>query len=554
LVLLVSSCSSGPTTDEASSGGETAATGFSDPLEPSLPPPKFSVERIGDDPFLEPRQRIEALVEVQRTPGRTGRGEPPRTLEARIAEEFARLSTDDQAAWHQARDAISRAIRTDGPTAGFAQLDAVLDLEERLFGTASARVAGTLLQRARLRIEHQDFAHARSDLERHCEILHGIYGTEYWLADEARCKLQVLDRLERLPEDVQKLLGFEQVMLAQYRQHAERQDFRQAAEHGQRYYQLCQVVYGDEHPQTGVAASNLAHAHAANEEFQAATALYQEALTLLLRHFRVVNPLMAVVLQNIGTMFQYEGRPALAESYLRLAIEVNGACYGTSDSVYAITLNNLAYLYETVGDAARAIAVLGHARTIRAQLLAEAQRRLESDPSLQAAVRGHQLQLAFIYLNLGSAYTPSDPVRAEAYLREGVAMRRRLLGDSPSTARAINTQANLYHTLGDRARAKELLTEAVAMYRKSPQPGILDVSTAINDLATVHFDLGQYDVAIELLAAALAMQTGSLGGEHPTTLRTKANLAKIALAAGRLDLAEKLQQEVLQARAATSWR
>ncbi len=551
LVLLVSSCSCGRTIDEAPAAKEGDSSDSSHSAAIRLPQPSFSGERMGIDPFLEPRQRIEALVEEQRRRNRSGRGVPPLTLDERIADEFAGLSGDDQAAWQQARDELLSAGRAGGVAAGLAQLDAVLDLERRLFGESSARVAGTLLQGARLRIEHQDFTNARLALQQYREILHGIYGADYWLAEEARGKLQILDRLERLPEDAQKLLQFEQLMLAQYRQHAERLDFRRALEFGERYYQLCHVVYGDEDPQTGLAANNLAHAHAANEDFRAATALYQETLSLMLRHFRVANPLMAVVLQNVGTMFQYQGRPALAESYLRLAIEVNGVCQGTSNSVYATNLNNLAYLYETVGDAARAIEVLGQARAIRARLLAQAQQRLESDPTLQTAVREHQLQLAFVYLNLGSAYTPSDPVRAEAYLREGVAIRRKLLGDSPSTARALNTQANLYQTLGDHARAKELLAEAIAMYRKSPQPGILDVSTAINDLATVHFDLGQHDVAIELLAAALTMQTGSLGAEHPAALRTKAHLAKMAFAAGRLDLAEKLQQEELRARAST---
>ena len=85
---------------------------------------------------------------------------------------------------------------------------------------------------------------------------------------------------------------------------------------------------------------------------------------------------------------------------------------------------------------------------------------------------------------------------------------------------------------GDIASAKRHILAAIkAAKALGPEDPRLGVS--LNDLAQVHFDLGNYKDAEILLEESLGILSKRLGRGHPWTIATLYNLAKLYVTTGR---------------------
>lgn len=519
-------------------------------LSPALPPPVFANRDLPDDPLADQSAGLRRLLQTTAQRRGTAHGfsrEPPDRIVQRSI--FA-LPDTARAEWDQAWAENTRLVESRQIERAIQQLDQVVAVEQRLFGAQSAKVAATVTMQADWCEKASLFEPARAARQRAVELWTAIYGPDYWHTEDMRLDLQTIDRLERLPPDAHRQFLSLNALLAKYRELADKQIYASAVPVAEQAHDICRRVYGAAHPKTAVAAGNLAHACAMLDDFSTAVRYYREALGLYLDLYRVPNPVMGSALLNAGNMFHTEGRLDLAERYLRLATEVFAACEGEASDQYAIALNNLGVFYRTTGQTASALQVLTRGKTIRNDLLREAERAAKLDPSMAPFVKQELLQLATVLLNLGLAYEPFDLVKAESYDRRALDLRQQLLGKSPATANALKDLANLYHHFADYPRSKEMLNDAIAMYAQHPRSGISEYTGALNDLGTLYYELADYAPAVELLARAALTQEKVLGGRHHLTLRSKANLAIVASAAGAMDLAEKLYQDVLEAREA----
>ncbi|PWT82250.1 MAG: hypothetical protein C5B58_08550, partial [Acidobacteria bacterium] len=156
----------------------------------------------------------------------------------------------------------------------------------------------------------------------------------------------------------------------------------------------------------------------------------------------------------------------------------------------ATALNNLALLYQSLGDYAKAEPLYQRALKI-------AERALGPDHPDTAQTLNN---LALLYCSLG------DYAKAEPLCQRALKIAERALGpDHPTTATALNNLALLYQSLGDYAKAEPLYRRALKIREKALGPDHPDTATALNNLALFKIDLGEPENALPL--AKRAQQT-----------------------------------------------
>lgn len=96
----------------------------------------------------------------------------------------------------------------------------------------------------------------------------------------------------------------------------------------------------------------------------------------------------------------------------------------------------------------------------------------------------------------------------------------------------------------DYAEAVRLLTQAAALTDKTRDPR--EWARIQHSLATIRYDLGQYDQIEPLLRQVISIRAEKFGPEHPATLESRNNLANAINALGRHAEAETEHREVLR--------
>jgi tetratricopeptide (TPR) repeat protein len=142
----------------------------------------------------------------------------------------------------------------------------------------------------------------------------------------------------------------------------------------------------------------------------------------------------------------------------------------------ATSLNDLAELYEAVGDYAKAEPLYQKALAIRQKVLGS-----------HSLLTGASLNnLAGLYKDIG------DYAKAEPLYQRALAIRQKVLGpEHPNTATCLNNLARLYQTMGDYAKAEPLCQRALAIWQKALGPDHPNTATSLENLAILEFDLGR---------------------------------------------------------------
>jgi tetratricopeptide (TPR) repeat protein len=96
--------------------------------------------------------------------------------------------------------------------------------------------------------------------------------------------------------------------------------------------------------------------------------------------------------------------------------------------------------------------------------------------------------------NLAGLYqTQGDYAKAVPLFKRSLAIREKALGpDHPDVAMSLNNLAGLYQTQGDYAKAVPLYRRALAITEKALGPDHLDVATNLNNLAGLYKTQGDY--------------------------------------------------------------
>jgi tetratricopeptide (TPR) repeat protein len=136
--------------------------------------------------------------------------------------------------------------------------------------------------------------------------------------------------------------------------------------------------------------------------------------------------------------------------------------------------------------------------------------------------------LALLYDVIGN-YAAAEPL-----YREALAVQRQALGEvHPDTATSLHNLAWLYHAMGNYAAAEPLLRQALAVQRQALGEAHPHYAASLHNLAGLYHAMGNYAAAEPLYREALAVQRQVLGEAHPDYAGSLNNLAGLCAATAR---------------------
>jgi tetratricopeptide (TPR) repeat protein len=172
-----------------------------------------------------------------------------------------------------------------------------------------------------------------------------------------------------------------------------------------------------------------------------------------------------------------------------------------------------------------------------------AQRIKEQHGDLHPAYATALNNLAGVYQSLG------DFSRATAHLKQAVAIRQKSLGDNhEDTITALNNLAGLNLLTGESAEARRIFADVADTRRKALGDEHPDYATSLNNLAAAEEALHQADDAERHYREALRIRERVLGPRHPDVAASLNNLAALLRARGHNAEAETDLRRALEIR------
>jgi Tfp pilus assembly protein PilF len=250
-------------------------------------------------------------------------------------------------------------------------------------------------------------------------------------------------------------------------------------------------------------------------------------------HERVVgaeHPDTALSLNNLAGLYQAEGNYPAARPLHERALAIYEQVLGDSHPDTARSLNNLAGLYQAEGNYAAARSLYERALAIYEQVVGA------SHPDTAGSLNN----LAYLYQAEGN-YPAARPLYEQA-----LAIREQVLGAShPDIAGSLNNLAALYEIEGNYPAARPLYEQALAIREQVLGDSHPDTATSLNNLAVLHQIEGNYAAARPLYEQALAIVEQVLGASHPDTALSLNNLAGLYQAEGNYPAARPLHERAL---------
>ena len=241
----------------------------------------------------------------------------------------------------------------------------------------------------------------------------------------------------------------------------------------------------------------------------------------------------AVSLNNLAYLYEETGNYSKAENLYLKALDINKKVFGEEHPEYALTLNNLAALYQAIGNYTKAEPFYLQALEIRKEFLGE------NHPYYTSTL----CNLATLYQATGN-FSKAEPL----YL-QSLAIRKKNLGEKhPEYAISLNNLALFYSNVGNFSKAEPLYLQALEIYEKNfgqEHPGN---SSILNNLALLYMEIANFSKAEPLLLKALQIDKKIFGQEHPNYATSLNNLAGLYMDLGNFSKAEPLYLQSLAIR------
>ena len=289
-----------------------------------------------------------------------------------------------------------------------------------------------------------------------------------------------------------------------------------------------QKVLGPEHPDTAQSLNSLGELCVAMHEYAKAEPLYQEALRIRLKVLGPEHPGTAQSLNDLALLYWDIGEYAKAEPLYQQALRIYQKVLGPEHPWTAASLNNLAGLYWAMGEYPKAESLYQDALRILRKVLGP------EHPNTADTLN-----------NLGKLYLDMhEYAKAESIDQEVLRIREKVLGpDHPDTARILNNLGALYWNMREYSKAEPLYQEALRIWRKVLGPEHPDTTRALNNLGALYWAMGEYAKAEPLDREALRVREKILGPDHPDTANSLNNLALTEFDLGRIDEATALTRQ-----------
>jgi CHAT domain-containing protein len=213
-----------------------------------------------------------------------------------------------------------------------------------------------------------------------------------------------------------------------------------------------------------------------------------------------------------------KGRSKEAVPLARKAAEIRQRLLTEDHPHYADSLNNLAMLYQAMGDYRNALPLLKQARDLTKKLLTA------DHPNYATSLNN----LAMLYQAMG------DYRRALPLFQQARDLRKRLLTeDHPDYATSLNNLASLYKAMGDYRSALSLYQQAGHLLKKLLTEDHPHYTQSLSNLAGVYEARGDYRRALPLYQQARDLIKKLLTEDHPHYAQSLNNLAVILHCLGK---------------------
>ena len=207
------------------------------------------------------------------------------------------------------------------------------------------------------------------------------------------------------------------------------------------------------------------------------------------------HPDYAVSLNNLAWLYACQGDYARAEPLYRQSLEISKKALGENHPDYAASLNNLAELYCSQGDYAQAGPLCLKSLAIKKQALGE------NHPEYAVCLGN----LAQFYCEQG-AYCQAEPLQ-----RQALEIAKKALGeDHPEYARSLRNLAGIYYAQRDFARAEPLGRQALEITKAALGENHPEYADGLNNLAVLYEAQGDYARAEPLLRQAVVIRRRQL--------------------------------------------
>lgn len=277
-----------------------------------------------------------------------------------------------------------------------------------------------------------------------------------------------------------------------------------------RVLELRQATLPAGHPEIASAHLDLADDLRVLGRVDEAMPHYQQALELRRHHFGETSLETAQVLNNMALGLIRKAELERAEELLEKVLEIRRRELGT-DYLVAQTLHNLALIASRQRDDRRVQDLSREALAIKDEVL----------PA------GHPSKGRTLALLAGALRELGDYPEAEKDLRQALDIFRPAWGDTHLDVLAAEGDlAELRHLQGDVGAAEAEQRRVLAAKRRYLGAEHVEVATTLAALAGQLQDQNRPDEVVPLLEEALAIRTKALGPSHPTTARTRLELAE----------------------------
>lgn len=214
------------------------------------------------------------------------------------------------------------------------------------------------------------------------------------------------------------------------------------------------------------------------------------------------------------------------EDLAKLAVSTSRSVYGFENSNTALTVDNLAAFYKSLGK-------FDDAEPLYKQALAILGAKEDLDT---AVIVTH---LAQVYHSQGK-YNDAEPLYKRA-----LAIRKKILGmDHQDTVQSVNNLGLLYVKQGQFREAEVLLQHALKIRRMS-EPDHPDTAMCETNLGMLYLSQGNFRDAKPLIEQALSTRQKAFGNNHTLTAQSKHNLALLYNRQGKFDEVEPLCQQAI---------
>ena len=232
----------------------------------------------------------------------------------------------------------------------------------------------------------------------------------------------------------------------------------------------------------------------------------------------------AISLENIANLYEKCADYINAFEMLTRVWIIREKVLGKGHPATATTYTNMALVYLRQGDYIKALEWYHKALDVHEKVLG----------------REH-LATATTYNNIGLVYSrQGDYVKALEWYHKALDVREKFLSrEHPDTATTYNNMGLVYSRQGDYTEALKWYQKALDVREKVLSKEHLATATTYNNMAGIYSRQGEYTKALEWYQETLDISEKILGGEHPAIAMTYNNIGLVYLRQG--DYAKALE-------------